>query len=299
MHNPDIQRSFFLGDEWLYYKIYCGVKIADQLLANDLKPLTEELISIQAINNWFFIRYEENGVHLRVRFQLSSPDALLIVSQKMNEILKPYIEEDLVWKVQNDTYQREVERYGSNTMVLSEQIFCHDSNLIVNMLDLIEGDEGEVFRWHFALRAVDAVSEDFDYSIDDKIRLYTRLKEGYGKSFGYDNAKFALVNDKYRKEKATIENIINKSSDEKKEIKPLLDLLEQKSYLVQPIAKQIIALAKENQLEMPLDELLSSYIHMLNNRLFRSKQNAHELVIYAMLQKYWQSINARSGKNIK
>ena len=294
MQNLNIQRSFFLGDEWLYYKIYCGVKIADQLLACDLKPLTEELVQNSIIKEWFFIRYDENGLHLRVRFLLSAPESLLFVAQKMNAILKPYINEDLVWKVQNDTYQREIERYGSNTMELSETLFYHDSNMIVSMLDLIEGDEGEVCRWHFALRAVDAITEDFAYSIDDKIRLYTRLKEGYGKTFGYDNARFALVNDKYRKEKNTIEKLMNKADDAEKEIQPLLALIDEKSYFSRAAVDEILVMWESGRLEMETDNLLSSYTHMLNNRLFRSKQNAHEVVIYAFLQKYWQSMKARN-----
>lgn len=39
-----LKRTFFIGDEWLYYKVYCGVKTADIILAEVVKPLTEEFI---------------------------------------------------------------------------------------------------------------------------------------------------------------------------------------------------------------------------------------------------------------
>ena len=33
--------------------------------------------------------------------------------------------------------------------------------MTTNMLDLIEGDEGEIVRWHFALKVVDSFLNDF------------------------------------------------------------------------------------------------------------------------------------------
>ncbi|WP_392348660.1 lantibiotic dehydratase C-terminal domain-containing protein [uncultured Polaribacter sp.] len=51
------QRTFVIGDKWLYYKIYCGVKTADMLLLEVIKPLTEQLIEEKIIDKWFFIGY--------------------------------------------------------------------------------------------------------------------------------------------------------------------------------------------------------------------------------------------------
>ena len=74
---------------------------------------------------------------------------------------RPYIEQDLIWKVQVDSYQREIERYGIGAMEQAEELFFHDSRMIVDMLDMIAGDEGEKYRWFFALRAIDTLLDDF------------------------------------------------------------------------------------------------------------------------------------------
>ena len=34
------ERQFVVGSDWLYYKIYCGAKIADNFLSEELKSIT-------------------------------------------------------------------------------------------------------------------------------------------------------------------------------------------------------------------------------------------------------------------
>ena len=38
-----VKRSFSIGSEWLYFKIYCGASTSDELLCSVIAPLIEEL----------------------------------------------------------------------------------------------------------------------------------------------------------------------------------------------------------------------------------------------------------------
>jgi hypothetical protein len=40
----EIQRTFILGDRWLYYKIYTGPKTCDAVLTEIIKAVAEQLI---------------------------------------------------------------------------------------------------------------------------------------------------------------------------------------------------------------------------------------------------------------
>ena len=60
----------------------------------------------------------------------------------------------------------------------------------------------------------------------------------------------------------------------------LLDMLSDKR-------KSLKALKKGIRSNLKKDDLLSSYIHMMINRLFRDKQRLHELVCYDSLHKYY------------
>ena len=74
--NNLIQRSFTVGDNWLYYKIYTGSRTSDMILLDIIKPLTESLLNDDVIDKWFFIRYNDPDAHIRLRFLLSENSSL-------------------------------------------------------------------------------------------------------------------------------------------------------------------------------------------------------------------------------
>ncbi|MBL8744562.1 MAG: lantibiotic dehydratase, partial [Myxococcales bacterium] len=70
------QRSFAVGSEWLYAKIYVSRGRSDALLTDVLGPCLQRARDAGEIDDWFFIRYADPLPHLRVRCH-GSPDALL------------------------------------------------------------------------------------------------------------------------------------------------------------------------------------------------------------------------------
>jgi thiopeptide-type bacteriocin biosynthesis protein len=81
----------------------------------------------QLVSHWFFIRYSDPDFHLRIRFYLPDIHNIDKVISQIHKSLQNYFQIGLIRKIQYDTYNREIERYGENTMDLSEQIFCADS----------------------------------------------------------------------------------------------------------------------------------------------------------------------------
>ena len=285
----EVQRTFIIGDPWLYFKFYTGPKTADVALTEMIKPVTEKLLSQKIIDLWFFIRYSDPKLHIRVRFHFNDPRFIANIVREINSYSKPFIKENLIWKVQTDTYQREIERYGSPTMELSEQLFFHDSNMIVQMLDLIEGDEGEQIRWMFSLRAIDGMLDDFKFNMTQKLDLVTVLRDGFGQEFGSNRNMRKQLEQKYRKNRPEINFILDHFNDQTSEIKPLLDLISQKSTAIQGITTDILALTQGEQSEKQLNDLMGSYLHMMVNRLFKTKQRLHEMVLYDFLCRYYKS----------
>jgi thiopeptide-type bacteriocin biosynthesis protein len=186
-----------------------------------------------------------------------------------------------------------VERYGINSMDLSEKWFFYDSKMIVDMLALIEGDEGERIRWLFALRAVDTMLDDFGFDMKKKFDLVTLLRENFGREHGMNRNLKDQMEQKFRNDRAVINELMDRSNDQVSEMLPLFQIIAQKSTAVQPIAEQILTLNKNNRLGMPLDDLMASYSHMMVNRLFKSKQRTHEMVLYDFLHRYYKSEVAR------
>jgi thiopeptide-type bacteriocin biosynthesis protein len=285
--NEDIpKRQFVAGSDWLYYKIYCGAKIADNFLSEELKRITEALQASNLIKKWFFIRYSDNqGLHLRIRFEIANEDAITTISNQILNATKKYIDEGLIHKIQLDTYDREIERYGKSTMALSETFFFLDSQNILNFIDLIEGDEGELYRWLFALKNTDAIFESFNMTLDEKIKFTAKNAAGFLSEFGGSKFTKEEINKKYRDNKELIIGFME-NSNEVDDWQIIFDEINSAKNLRIDLCTKIKEEIEKNK-ELPFDYILGSFVHMSINRLFRSKQRKNEMVIYDFLNKYY------------
>src|SRR6185312_2777038 len=130
----NIPRSFVPGSEWIYFKIYCGSTVSDKILMNVVKQAIDSLLEKCIIKEAFFIRYTDPHYHIRFRLHLEDrgdTEPLAAVLKSVYDLLHPFSENGLVWKVQLDTYEREIERYGEHAIPASEAIFFHDTLLFL------------------------------------------------------------------------------------------------------------------------------------------------------------------------
>lgn len=289
------QRNFIIGDNWLYFKIYAGTKTSDTILIEIIKPIVTSLLEENIINKWFFLRYRDPKHHLRIRFHCEDINNIGIVINKFLPYLKELTSQDLIWKIQTDTYQREIERYGENTIEISESIFSLDSTLIVNVLEMIGGEDEEL-RWLFALKDIDNLLNNFKYSIDDKVILLENLKLGLGSEFGMNKYLNKQIDSKYRNYRSKIEGIITSKHNEISEYLNINMILEDFNDNLSPLASDILKIRDSNLLMVNLNNLLNSYIHMSMVRLFKSKNRMHEMIVYDFLFRYYKSNKARNLK---
>jgi len=283
-----IQKTFIPGNQWLYFKIYTGFITADQLITEVIASLANQLLNHRIISKWFFIRYSDPDMHLRLRFLLSDTAKAGLVIEMLNRALHEYIRHHLVWKVQIDSYQRELERYGETTIELSESLFFYDSQCFADLLPIIQGEEEGPLRWIASLASVDYLLNDFSFNLQQKIAFITLVKDNFAREFGLDNSRYQL-SDKYRLHKKAVEEFLG-IKDKKYEI--IHNILKNRSVMQIPIANHIVQLKEHGE---RLNNLLSSYTHMVINRWFRSKQRMFEAVVYDFLLKYYKSIAARKN----
>ena len=274
-----VQRKFILGEEWMYYKLYCGARTADMLLADVIYPLTQNLKKRQLVSEWFFIRYTDPDPHLRIRFLLSNEQALSKVITQVKEALKPYLEEQLLWSLQTDTYVRELERYGSKTMEVSETLFYHHSELVVKALTTIEDEE---LYFLFILKTITKFISQFDLTTEVKLNFYQNNAKAFKEEFGVQKMTKLGLDKKYRAIRDKLQYFLENTHPD---YDTLWELLNEHIKAIQPAIRSILTLSKKQQLEMSLESLLGSYVHMLVNRAFRSRQRFYELVAYDFLER--------------
>lgn len=291
------KREFTLGTEWVYFKLYCGVKSADKILVEAISPMVSELSAGNLIDKWFFIRYNDPDFHIRLRFHLKDIDSLGHLIRTVYLHLKEFESKGYIWKLQTDTYKREIERYGSNAVGLAESLFHFDSIACLGMLRNTEGDERETVKWIWGLRAIEDLLNCFGLSDHDKLSLLTDLRDAFGAEFNVDKLVRMQLNEKYRSNKRMIDDVMRCPDSLADGWQVLIRILEQKSTHILLVADEIKKLYTEDQMEIPLPALLSSYIHMMLNRIITAGPRMHELVIYDFLLRYYRSRMAAGQKN--
>ncbi len=286
------RRILVPGSEWLYFKLYTGIRSADNLLTNNFFPILNRLIEHHYITEFFFIRYKDEHFHLRLRLHLSN-------EKNFSEVLKSFyssFEEcslnGLLWNIQIDTYKREIERYGSNTIHIFESLFCIDSDIIIKLMtELRVSPEEDQHRWQLSLLLIDDILSMMGYNLIQKKDMMQTLSESYKQEFHFTSSTYTQqINRKYRENKSTISIILKDRINSS--LKEYLSLLEERMFRMAPYAKQIINLDKKKELKTHLNSLVNSIIHMTMNRLFRSQNRLHEMVIYNFLYKYYDSVIA-------
>ncbi|HEV7237617.1 MAG TPA: lantibiotic dehydratase [Thermoanaerobaculia bacterium] len=279
-----IARTFPPGSEWLYAKLYTGTATADRVLCEELAPLAAEAVASGAARRWFFIRYADPNWHLRVRFQ-GDPTALRErVQPALEAMAQRLVDAGAVWKVQFDTYEREVERYGGPEAIeLAEEIFYRDSEAVVAMLESCSGDAGADLRWHLMLAGIDRLYADFGFDLAGKLRLAERSRDAFGRQFQYESLRDRLA-DRFRGERKSLARLLDGAVP--------IPALDQRSTAITPIARELLT----RRLHSPINAILPSIIHMFVNRLSRSAGPEHELVLYDYLVQLYRSRVAREGK---
>ncbi len=208
------QRRFVTGSEWLYVKIYCGTSSAEKILKTLIKPLTKELVQEGVIDKWFFLRYADPEHHIRIRFHHASDKGFWkTVLERLYGVLQQDLENGLAYKIQTDTYEREIERYGAATMELSEDIFYYDSEAVLDTIDLLEGEEGEHYRWLLAARGIDMLLQDAGYTLNTKAALLKRMQQSFFQEFGGDKNLQNQLNDKHREHMRQLASLLDPQLD--------------------------------------------------------------------------------------
>ncbi|WP_228438893.1 thiopeptide-type bacteriocin biosynthesis protein [Chryseobacterium pennae] len=189
----EIQRKFIQGSEWLYLKIYTGVKTTDIILEEAIAPLVEYFQENQHISKWFFIRYNDPKPHLRVRFMLNNTDDYSKILDKINEALQEYIGSGEISNILIDTYNREIERYGQNTMGDSETLFHKNSKFTLQCLHY--EDEEKII---VSLFYIDEILNRLNLSAHEKLEWIKNFNAAFKQEFNADKKLNSQLDKKYR-----------------------------------------------------------------------------------------------------
>ena len=279
-----VKRKFIPGSEWAYYNIYCGEKTADKILRETILPLCEKLINENICEKYFFIRYSDRGHHIRLRFyngndkvRMNSSLSLLIPEYFENLVLGGNVS-----KIISDTYSREIERYGIETIEYCETIFYYHSEAVLKLLAMVEGTEGEILKWKVSLLVIDQFLGSLGFDLKEKLEFTTLQKEGFHSEHRLNAEGKKSISNQFYAKRSEIQNVLEKAFSEDDDLALCLEpfLFENEDY-TQAISR---VAASQNS------GIFSSIIHMFVNRMFSGRQRTIEMVLYDFLSKYYTMV---------
>jgi thiopeptide-type bacteriocin biosynthesis protein len=284
MKGKNIKVKFIPGDEWIYLKIYCGVKVADEILSKIIYDFTNNFMKTKIINKWFFIRYSDPDNHLRLRCHLVNKNDFFKVLTVFNEKISSLVDSNIIWKISLNTYKREFNRYGLNSIDLLEDYFFYNSMLVLNIINNCADD---IIRFKLSLKLVEEIIESFHLPVKEKLSFLNELQLKFKTEFFINTETKRELNKKYQLLEIDsgfdLKNVLNK------------DYLNQN----EQISLKLKMLNQQNVLEVPLENMMSNIIHMTINRCFKTKQRLYEMVIYDFLfKKYKKNLIRNDYKKV-
>lgn len=277
-----IQRTYIPGSQWCYFKIYTGIKTADKILIEYLPTIINTLTKKNIIEKWFFIRYEDPDFHLRIRILLKNESYIREVIRQFYKKLNKLVEEGYIWKIQLDSYSRELERYSAGLIEESESIFFHDSECIIQTMKMLKKMNLQNERWLISIKMIDSFLNNCPYGLGWNCKIMTNLSKEFKLRYGFNEYNSKQFNIKYRERKKEIESILETKNEN---VKMLSKMIDKKSKNITPFIEKI----KNKSSKEIFENIISSHIHMMLNRLFQSKSNIYELLIYEFMSRYYKS----------
>ncbi|WP_294323801.1 thiopeptide-type bacteriocin biosynthesis protein [uncultured Chryseobacterium sp.] len=275
-----IKRKFDPGSEWIYLKIYTGIKTADLVLNESIESIAQFLEKKNYITKWFFIRYNDPKPHLRIRFLLTNIQNYSTVLKSVTASLQNFVKSGEISNIVVDSYNREIERYGEHTIEDAETLFHKNTELALKCLSY--EDEEKII---VSLFLIDHILDKINLSVSEKLEWIRNFNEAFKKEFNADKKLNSQLDRKYRDFKPKYLNFRN-SDDFSEERSAMISNIEE-SYTA---LYNIINYNESQSLGIILSDLFQSIFHMNINRIFISNQRLFEMIIYDYLLRYYKSL---------
>jgi len=280
------QRSFHLGSDWLYAKLYATCANLDVVLTDLVHPAIAKWLAAGSVDSWFFIRYSDPEWHVRLRLR-GDPQRLL--TEVAPELLQycARLTGSILWRVEFETYEREVERYGGEAgILLAEQLFCADSDLALEVIGCPSVVQPHS-RLGKAVAGIDRLLSNLGFDLAHKKKIMSEVLAAATEGLHMAAESERHVSELYRAERKALESLI---ADDRFSVCNVAF-----SGRVQALSDQLRHLESGRLLTKSVKTLAKSFMHMHANRVLQLPTREQEFVVHGLLSRLYASRIARAA----
>jgi lantibiotic biosynthesis protein len=263
------------GSDWLYVKLYAPPDMLSSLLAGPVRDVCTVMQARDLTDYWFFIRYADPDVHLRLRWH-GNPEALLhdalpLVCDWAGDL----VSNAEARKFTIDSYDRELDRYGGSVgTCLAERLFGIDSQATVELLDTLPDLKPELDATAIAIKAIDNLLDAL--GMDSHRRVdWLRLRVRDRKASGAE----------YRTRQRQLRHwLAQTAADPVPAHRQVEETLARRREGLTQVAAALADAITDGQLHRDIDDLAASFVHLSCNRLLGSDHSDEERVLGLLLR---------------
>lgn len=272
----------------MYLKVYCGVSRRDRLLLDHLAPVLRAGVAAGEVATWFFLRYADPDPHLRLRLRVPDEGRRLALQQALCRALDAPLRRGVVWRVQFDTYEREIERYGGPEAIEPvEALFQADSECVLDLLAAFPTEPDEDTRAALALLGTHRLLADMALPLNLRVQALGAMRDGLLREFSGGSAMRHALDRKFRQDRPGLQQRLRADDA------PARRFERRSQAMAVPLQGLRHALA--GQPPEALASIAVSLCHMGVNRLLRDAARAQEMVIYDSLVRLYKGEIARAA----
>ena len=288
-------RTYPPGSEWLYVKLYGGAASLERVLTDTIAPAVREALDGGLATSWFFLRYSLPQRHLRIRFR-GEPRALTHeLLPRLHAVIHPLIDSGVLWKLETDTYIREIERYGGPAAIAeAEAVFHADSEAVLDALSHSQGADVRQ-RFGMAWSGLHALFVDCGLDLRERKELSGLARDRLLRVVGDSESQRRYRQNQYRAQRVHLAALLE-SGSEARSLEPFQSAsraFERRSARIRASAAEFRRLHARGELTRSFSDIALSFAHMHVNRALRSDTRVHELSLYDFLERFYTGQLAR------
>jgi lantibiotic biosynthesis protein len=255
------------GSDWLFVKLYCPAVLEEEFLIGPIRDFCHEMARRRLTDGWFFVRYADPDLHIRLRFR-GDPNRLL--TGLLPEVCAwggDLITEGMCRRFAFDTYDREIERYGGSAgMAAIEAIFTADSPAAIDLLAVLR-KASDLDRLTLMVASIDDLLAALGFDEVDRLRWYKNSVHTVHAS-GPD----------FRERKSALRSLLGDPHGVAtlEQGAALAGIFAERHRSMASVAKRLATLAESGGLGKPLEVMLQSIVHMHCNRLAGADRSLEE-----------------------